>query len=114
MKINFVQTIIAVALSLLISYGLFSFHANENKVLLSIGSFVFLSVTLSMTIGATFEFPRTTTNVRVISGIFFGIALLSNLIFTFLNFLVPTYIVVNGILLLLFILIAYSVNKAKQ
>ena len=114
MKINFVQTSIAIAISLLIAYSLYSFHDSENKLILSAGSFVFLSATLIMSIGATFEFPRTTTNVRAVSGIFFGIALLINLIFTFLNFFLPTYIVVNGVLFLIFILLAYSLNKAKQ
>ena len=114
MKINFVQTIIAIALSLLISYGLYSFHNSENKMLLSAGSFVFLAETLVMTIGTSFEFPRTTTNVKVVSGIFFAVALISNLIFTFIKFSVPSYVIINGILLLVFILIAYSINRAKQ
>jgi hypothetical protein len=114
MKINFVQTIIAISVSLLIAYGLYSFHNSENKILLSGGSFVFLTVTLIFAIGTSFELPRTTTNVRVVSGIFFAIALFSNLIFTFLNFSVPSYIIINGILLLVFILITYSINKAKQ
>ena len=114
MKINFVQTIIAIALSLLISYGLYSFHNSENKMLLSAGSFLFLALTLIITIGASFELPRTTTNVKVVSGIFFAVALISNLIFTFIKFSVPSYVIINGILLLVFILIAYSINRAKQ
>ena len=114
MKVNFVQTIIAIAVSLLIAYGLYSFHDSENKILLSSGSFVFLMVTLIFAIGTSFELPRTTTNVRVVSGIFFAIALISNLIFTFINFSIPSYVIINGILLLVFILIAYSLNKAKQ
>ena len=114
MKINFVQTIIAIALSLLISYGLYSFHNSENKMLLSAGSFLFLAATLVMTIGTSFEFPRTTTNVKVVSGIFFAVALISNLIFTIIKFSVPSYVIINGILLLVFILIAYSINRAKQ
>jgi hypothetical protein len=114
MKINFVQTIIAIAVSLLIAYGLYSFHSSENKILLSAGSFVFLATALVMTIGASFELPRTTTNIKVVSGIFFVIALISNLIFTFINFSVPNYVIINGILFLVFILIAYSINKAKQ
>jgi len=114
MKINFVQTIIAIAVSLLIAYGLYSFHDSENKILLSAGSFVFLAITLILTIGTSFELPRTTTNVRVISGIFFAVALISNLIFTFIAFSIPSYVITNGILLLVFILIAYSINKAKQ
>ena len=113
MKINFVQTIIAIALSLLISYGLYSFHNSENKMLLSAGSFLFLALTLIITIGASFELPRTTTNVKVVSGIFFAVALISNLIFTFIKFSVPSYVIINGILLLVFILIAYSINRVK-
>ena len=114
MKINFVQTIIAIVLSLLISYGLYSFHDSENKILLSLGSFIFLAVTLVITIGVNFEQSRTTTNVRVVSGIFFVIAFVSNLLFSFFTFSSPSYIITNGILLLIFILIVYSINKAKQ
>lgn len=114
MKINFVQTIIAIAVSALIAYGLYSFHNGENKILLSAGSFTFLATALVMSIGASFELPRTTTNIRVVSGIFFAIALISNLIFTFFNFSVPSYIITNGILFLVFLLIIYSIYKAKQ
>jgi hypothetical protein len=114
MKLNIIQTIIAVLVSLLITYGLYSFHAGENKLLLSTGSFIFLSTALVMFIGTTFEFPRTTTNIRVVSGIFFIIGLISNSIFTFINFPVPSYIIINGLLILTFILIAYSIQKAKQ
>ena len=114
MKLNFLQTIIAIAMSLLIAYGLYCFHAFENKLLLSAGSFAFLSATLILTMGANFEFPRTTTNVRVVSGIFFIIALISNLIFTFIDFSTPSYIIINGLLLLVFISIAYSIIKSKQ
>ncbi len=70
MKINFVQTIIAIAVSALIAYGLYHFHNGENQMLISIGSLVFLSVTLALSIGVNFEQPRTTTNIRVVSGIF--------------------------------------------
>jgi len=42
MKINLVQTIIGIAVSALIAYGLYHFHDGENQMLLSIGSFVFL------------------------------------------------------------------------
>lgn len=105
---------IALALSLIIAYGLYKFHESENKILLSLGSFVVLAVALIMTIGISFELPRTTTNIRVVSGFFFTIALICNLIFTFINFSVPSYVIINGLLLLVFILIVYSINKAKQ
>ena len=105
---------IAVAVSLLIAYGLYSFHNGENKMLLCVGGFVLLATTLVFTIGTSFERPRTTANVRVVSGIFFAIAFIGNLVFTFFNFSVPGYVITTGILLLAFILIVYSINKAKQ
>ncbi|MAZ36721.1 MAG: hypothetical protein CL842_04645 [Crocinitomicaceae bacterium] len=114
MKINFVQTIIAIAVSALIAYGLYHFHNGVNQMLLSIGSFVFLSVTLALSIGVNFEQSRTTTNIRVVSGIFFGLALASNLVFSIFKFSTPSYVITNGILLLIFVLIVYSINKAKQ
>ncbi len=114
MKIDFIKTLIAITISLLIAYGLYSFHESDNKMLLSIGSFIFLSASLILSIGASFELPRTTTNVKVVSGIFFAIALISNLIFTFISFSVPSYVITNGILLLVFVLIAYSILKVKQ
>ena len=114
MKLNFVKTFVGVAISTLISYGLYNFHYGENKILLSVGTFIFLAITLGMSIGASFDFPRTTTNVRVISGVFFLLGLISNLIFTYINFSDPSYIVINGILLLVFILVTYSISKAKQ
>jgi hypothetical protein len=114
MKINFVQTIIAIAVSLLIAYGLYSVHNSENKILLSVGGFLFIATTLVLSIGTSFELPRITTNIKIVSGIFFAVALISNLIFTFIVFSVPSYVITNGILLLVFILIVYSINRAKQ
>jgi len=114
MKLNFVPTLIAIAISVLITYGLYSFHDSGNKILLSLGSFIFLATTLVITIGVNFEQSRTTTNIRVVSGIFFAIAFASNLIFSFFKFSTPVYIITNGFLLLIFILIVYSINKAKQ
>lgn len=114
MKINFVQTIIAIAVSSLIAYGFYSFCGNKNKALLTMGSFIFLATTLVITIGVNFEKSRTTSNVRVVSGIFFAIALMSNLVFSFFTFSTPSYVITNGILLLIYMLIAYSINKAKQ
>ncbi len=114
MKIKTIPAIIAIAISLLISYGLYNFHIGENKVLISIGSFIFFAFTLLFAIGISFELSRSSINISFLSWIFFFIALVSNLIFNFLVFSLPIYIVINGILLLIFVLIFYSIYKAKQ
>ncbi len=114
MKINFIKSILALALGLLMSYGLYSFSGGENKILLSAGSFIYFAITLITLFSISFEQPRTTTNIKVISIVFFMIGFLSNVIFTFINFAIPIYIVLNGILLLLFILTTYSIKSKNQ
>lgn len=114
MKVNFIKTIIAICVSGLIAYGFYSFHKTDNKLLLSLGSFAFLSLTLLFTLSITFSLPRTTTMVRTVSGIFFVVAFLSNLIFSFFNFSTPIYVIVNGIALMTYALVSYTISKAKQ
>ena len=114
MKLNFIPTIIAIAISGLISYGFYSFHNSNNKLLLSIGSFTFLALTLIFTIGATFDLSRTKINIRTVSALFFGTSLVSNLVFSFFEFTKPIYVIVNGILLLAYLLVIYSIQKLKQ
>lgn len=114
MKLDFIKTIIAFAVSGLIAYGFFAFNKNVNKDLLTIGSFIFLVITLTFTVGINFQLPRTSSLIKTISIIFFIIALLSNLIFSFVDFKEATYIITNGILFLIYTLTTYSIGKVKQ
>ena len=114
MKLNFVQAIIALAISTLISYGFYIFNESENNIIFSLGSFVIFSTSLIFFLGTDFELPRTTTNVRVVSVIYFIVAMISSLIFTFINFTVPSFVITNAIMLLVYILIIFSIYKAKQ
>lgn len=114
MKINSIKAIIAICVSGLIAYGFYSFHKTDSKLLLSLGSFVFLSLTLLFTLSISFSLSRTTTMIRTVSGIFFAIAFVSNLLFSFFNFSTPIYVIINGIAIMTYALIAYSVSRAKQ
>jgi hypothetical protein len=114
MKVKLIPAIVAVLLSALIAYGFYSFHKFDNQILLSVGGFVFCAVTLFFTFGVNSDLSRTTTNIRFLSITFFLIALISNLIFCFTNFSVPLYVILNGILLLIYILIVYSITKTKM
>ena len=114
MKIDFVKSLIAIAVSALVTYGLYNIGGEGDKLILVCGSSLFLALTLTGSIGINFKFPRTTTNIRIVSSIFFIIAFSSNLVFSFITFSIPSYVITNGILSLLFILISYSIFKAKQ
>ena len=114
MKLDFIKTIIAIAVSGLIAYSFFVFNTSVNKDLLTFGSLFFFIITLTMTIGVSFKLPRTTSLIRTVSAIFFTIALISNVVFSFMDFKEATYIIVNGILFLIYGLTAYSIGKVKQ
>lgn len=114
MKINYIKTIMAIFISFLIAYGFHSFLQTENKLILSIGSFLFLSITLVSITGISFENTRTTINVRAISTLFFVFAFLSNLTFLFFAFSIPIYIITIGIAILIHALLVYSIIKVKQ
>lgn len=113
MKIHFIPALIAIAISALISYGLFVFHGGEGKELLTIGGFLFLSATLGTSLSISYEDSRTTTNTRVASGVFFGLALISNVVFAFFAFSGASYIITHGLFFLLFVLVVYSIHKAS-
>ena len=114
MNFNIVKTIISISISGLIAYGLYSFHSEKNREVLAIGSFISFAITLLFSLAITFKFPRTTTLIRTVSFIFFFLALVSNQIFYFTSFNQDAYIIINGILLLIYALIIYTVQKAKQ
>lgn len=114
MKLKAVQTIIAIAASLLISYGFYNYSYGGKNLLVGIGTFVLLSSTLVFAFGADLGRPRTTTNVRIVAGVFSFVAVASNLIFSFFSFAVPPYVIVNGLLLLAYFLTGYSIYRAGQ
>jgi hypothetical protein len=106
MKANFVYVVIALAISALITYGFYSFYEGDNKILLTAGSMIFLSVTLLFSFALKFkERARTTVLVRTVSGIMSGVVLITNR---------DVYIIICGLLLLIYSLILYSIVRAKQ
>ena len=114
MKIDFIKTFIVLAVSALIAYGFYSFNHSENSHLLVFTSFVELFLSSFLILGLRFELNRTTANVRTVASIFFVAFLIVNIIFSFLTFSEQLYVILNGLIFLLGMLIVYSIIKAKQ
>lgn len=114
MKINYVQTIIAIVTSALVAFALYNFNEGENKILLGVGSFLFLSITMIFSIGVTFTKLRSRTNIRVISVIFLTLALISNIIFASINFSILNYVITNGLIFIFYILVSYLIYRVKR
>ncbi len=115
MKVKIVPTIIALGISVLLAYALFEVcHTEGGEWLLAIGGGICLFSPLFTCLGVRFELSRTSANVAVVGAVFFCIMVISNAAFAYLQFATHSYIIINGILLLLFLLIEYLIAKTKQ
>jgi hypothetical protein len=114
MKVNILNVLIAIAVSALITYGLVNIEGSPMKWYVAVGSALLLCVTLIQMIGINFTYSRSGVNLRVVSSIFFVIALLNNLLYSFISFSEVSYFVTNGMILLLFFSISSSIYRAKQ
>jgi hypothetical protein len=114
MKLNIVPTSIALALSALIAYGFYTYGTAESNMILGIGGFFFVAIPLSLALGYQSDYPRSSANIKVISSVFFLLSIAENIIFTSFAMTIPSFIIINGLTMLVLILIVYSINKAKQ
>lgn len=116
MKFNMILTTIAVAISALVAYALYSCcRMDEAQLLVAIFGGATLCCTNTTTLGISFERSRTTVNIKVVSGVFSVLFLVSNIIFCCLtSFAYPLYIIINGFLLLIWMLIVYSIHRAMS
>lgn len=114
MKLELIKSFVAVAISALLGYALYSWCDNENGVLLSVGGGLVFAITLIYALGIKVEGVRSMVNSKITSWIFFAIFLILNVVFAKIDFKVSTFIIINGIILLVFILIVYSLLKVSK
>jgi hypothetical protein len=115
MKINPVMLAVSLAVSALVAFGFYT--ANQGEVylwLITMGSAFLCFVTLSGILAVSFDVRGGTGNYKIVSALFFIITLISNIMFNFLNFTLAPYIIINGILFLLFIVIEYAIITALR
>lgn len=113
MKINPVNTLVAVLLSALLAYALWSVDG-ELKNYVAVGAFVFFAGTLVPMIGGSYEYARNGFNLRVVSGVFFALALLVNVMFASFSWSATAYIVSNAALFLVYVLLGNLIYGARQ
>ena len=116
MKINVVPLIIAVALAALAAYGFYTANSGEPYALaLSVAAGLSLCITLAGTIAVGTKDGRGgAANIRVLSGIFFLITLIEQVVFSAIPLSLPPYIIVTGVLMLIYLLAAYGIGKALR
>ena len=115
MKVNLVNSLIAAAFAGLLAYGCYALCDHSGvQLLVTIASFVQFAVLGLGTMAVSLSEGRSTVMFRILSGIFFGIAVISNLTFACFDFNVPLYVILNGVVLLVYLLSALGIARAKQ
>jgi hypothetical protein len=117
MKINFIFLLIAFAIAALAGYGFYAANGAETDIPLvnAIGGGIVLFITLGGAIAVrSSDGGGSTMNISASSWLFFVLLLIEQIVFCFVPFRMPPYIIVTGILLFVYILIAYAIGKALQ
>lgn len=115
MKINIVKSIIAIAFSALFAYACYAIcKYDEIRWLLTIVSFVMFGAMSIMTFGLKAKSERSSVVLSVLSGTLLTVAVIMNFVFAFFDFSVPVYVILNGVVLLAYLMTYASVFQAKQ
>ena len=115
MKIKIVPAIIALALSALFAYGLYSWGNNaEHNTLVSIIGGVSLVLTLGTVLGVSLDDTRKSVNIKVISSIFAIIAIIASIVFNNSASSKELIIIISSVIVLLWALLVYFIGIAKK
>lgn len=114
MKVKFqlIPTLISAGIALLIAYGFFAANVEEWQRWLI---FVVCAVEFTVLFGGGFGLKyaeRGNINIAVLSIVFIILALIVQLIASFMPFSSASYIIVNGLLIMLYTGITYTIAKA--
>lgn len=115
MKLNVFMTIICLALSVLLGYIAYTIAGNdENAGICFATSAICFAVSLMPAMGVKYDSSRIGINIRVLSIVFFILTLACNLAFAAISVVLPHYLIVNGLLLLIFVTAVYRLGSVRD
>lgn len=115
MKIDWIKSVIVILINALIVYGMYSVCDFEalRGVLVGVAATA-LTITGLFTMGISVEGQRSAAILKLLSGIVYVLFLIIDWIFATIEFTIPLFIIVNGLLLLLYAVLAVSIARTKQ
>lgn len=115
MKLDVVKSLIAVAISALSAYACYEICDYDRvRWVIAIGAFLTLGITSVFSLGITLEQVRSSTMLKALACIILIVEFITNGIFVFFDFSVPVYVIINGLILLIFALIYNSIYRTKM
>lgn len=115
MKISAVPAVLATILCAALTYLVYHIgREDESSGLLAAGTAITLLLTLGVLMAASVESPRLTVNLKVWSGTMSLLALFIAFCFAGFGVHVPTYIVVEALLLVTHLLVVWKITTLKS
>jgi hypothetical protein len=115
MKINAVFLIIALAISSLVAYGFYAANGGEAyRLVITLGGGLSLCIPLTGLLAVKAGGRGGAVQVKVVSAIFFIVLLIEQIIFSFAVVKLAPYIIITGVLLLVYVLICYAVARTGE
>lgn len=114
MKIDLFKSLVAICISALFAYACFEICEYERlRWIIAIGSFLTLGLPLILALGIVSCQERSSTMLKALAWIVLLVELVANGIFVLFEFNIPFYVIVNGLILLVFVLIYNSIYRTK-
>ncbi|MBR4823631.1 MAG: hypothetical protein IKZ86_02425 [Spirochaetaceae bacterium] len=112
MKVKFVPLLICLGIAALAGYGFYAANGGEdgNTLMFAVAGVGFF-IMLGCGFGIKYA-ERGSGNITVLSVLALIVNLVVNVIFTFVQFKTAPYIIISGILLLIYIGLVYALAKA--
>ena len=105
MKVDLLRTIIAIAIGVILAYACYEIcNVDDVKWVITIGSFITLTIPLTLAMGICAEKERSLIMLSIVSWITFIVEIITNSCFVF--------IIINGLILLIYLLIYNSIYRA--
>ena len=115
LKFNKVTVIIAIVLSIIIAYAFYTYSPNSiDKYALVLISFIYSVIMLLGLIAVRFEYDKTNTLIKTLSGSFLLLGILVFALIVIIWSHLPTLIISSSLLMLIYITLGYGIANSKH
>ena len=115
MKVDLVKSLVAVAFSALLAYACYEICDSERvRWVITIGALLTIGVPSLLALGISATLERSSVMLKTLSWLISLVEIVINGIFVFFDFCIPVYVIINGLLLITFVLIYNSIYRAKM
>ena len=115
MRFNFVFTLIALIISSLLGYWVYSVADTDvHAALAGIFSTICFAFPLIIGTGISFNTSASQVNIKALSWLLFILMLIMHFYYASNGVTMPYYVLINGILICIYVAIVYGIIRSKQ